>query len=469
MLGKKFVPYVSVFAIILFTLLLFLPAFSSYFFQDDWFSFLISRATSLQDFLGFFVPRTDVIYYRPLGMQVPFFLNYTFFGLNPFPFRIATFLIHLVNGFLFYNLLEVFLKNKRLSVFGSLLYLFLAAHFIVFYWSATFAFVLAPLIYFGSFLFFVRNRKKLSLFVFIIGFFVNELCITVPIIMSAWIIYQKQSLKKVIIFWIPSFLYAFFRLTVARFPTSGGYTFLTSVHQLFVNLRNYLLWCLNWPDEMYNQFNSLFMINPLFIKTFLTTVVLLGFLSLLILLLLYVAPLVLLMKKGIRYIPIFFVFGIIWFLVSLSPVLFFSKHYFSYYAPIAFFGFMLSGLSLVKAAVPKFIRSNLFIISSFLLLMLWYGGSWHTIRLNKNIHWAPQRAVQSKILVTQALKKYSSLPKNTTIIVADGGKTDELKWSLGEQNAMKVIYNDVTIETFFGSEMDYHKLFGSLNKIYSIP
>ncbi|OGG00993.1 hypothetical protein A2153_05995 [Candidatus Gottesmanbacteria bacterium RBG_16_38_7b] len=82
--------------------LLFLPALTSYYFQDDWFAFSIVTGKKWSDLISFFLPPQDVIWYRPLGVQIPFFLAYTFYRFNPFPFKIMTFVFHLTNGLLVY-------------------------------------------------------------------------------------------------------------------------------------------------------------------------------------------------------------------------------------------------------------------------------------------------------------------------------------------------------------------------------
>ncbi len=134
---------------------LFHKAISAYFFQDDWFSFSISQAKNIFDILAFFKPRSDLIYYRPLGMQIPFFITQTLFGITPWPFKLAALLIHLLNGWLVYSLLNRLLADKQLSFFGALLYVTSVTHYTIFYWAATFAFVLAPTFYLSSFLFFL--------------------------------------------------------------------------------------------------------------------------------------------------------------------------------------------------------------------------------------------------------------------------------------------------------------------------
>src|SRR3989344_6564769 len=98
MFKSKLYPFLLLSLSFLVAVLLYLPAINGYFFQDDWFTLKISNAENINSFLGFFVPRSDVIYYRPLGMQIPFFLLSSLFGINPIPFKIFIVLIHLLHA-----------------------------------------------------------------------------------------------------------------------------------------------------------------------------------------------------------------------------------------------------------------------------------------------------------------------------------------------------------------------------------
>lgn len=440
------------------TYLLFLPAFKAYFFQDDWFSFSISQASNIKEFLRFFNPVQNVIYYRPLGMQLPFFLVRHFFGLNPFPFRIATFLIHLINGFLVYQLLYFFLKEKKLSLTGSFFYLTSASHMIIFFWAATFSFVLASLFYFWTFLLYLKGKQLTAILVFLTGLLSNELLITIPFILTAWELIQKRkTIRNMYSFFVIAFGYVLLRLTVAKFSTSEGYSLLISAHQFLLNLRDYFLWSFNWADEIHNQFISFFQLNPIFIENFKSYFLILSISSIIFLFFFVVAPIYFLLKdnrkdKNIIY---KFYFGILWFFITLSPVLFFSKHYFSYYIPIPLFGLLLSSMTLFSYA-KNFINKGLSLGILLITMFLWYWSSQNTIRLNLLIHWAPQRAARSKELVTKILKTFPTLPDNTTIFVkGNSHDTDINKWALGDQNGLQVLYNNTSIDSIYGSMDEY--------------
>ncbi|RJR29520.1 hypothetical protein C4564_02175 [Candidatus Microgenomates bacterium] len=431
---------------------LYYPSFTSYFFQDDWFSFWISRVHSVGDFFALFLPRNDVIYYRPLGMQVPFFLVRALFGLNPLPFRIATLVVHLANGWLVYKLLNNFISSKRLATVGSVLYLTSATHFTVFYWAATFAFVLGPFFYFASFLTFVQKKKRVSFALFVIGFFVNEMIMTLPAILMMYLLLRNEisRWKETIVYWIGTFGYVIFRFTIAKFPTSGGYVIQTNIVQLVRNTKAYILWALNWPDEIQFQFVSFFKLNAEFIRNFAPLVNILTTLSLFFLVLFFLIPIILLTKnKNVMSIVKPVLFGCLWFLIALSPVLYFANHYYAYYVPIALVGLLTAALFSFKKGWGQVSVIAKLLLSAFVII--WIISSWHTLDISQDIHWVTRRAKISEKLTRELRQTYQALPQGATVVFTEA-ISDEYKWAMGDQYGVKTLYDDGTLNTIFGSD-----------------
>src|SRR3989344_3503122 len=71
-----------------------------FFFQDDFFEINISRASNLNEYFNFFKFRNDIIAYRPISLQNYFFLSQAIFGLNPFGYRIVTFVLFFLSAIL---------------------------------------------------------------------------------------------------------------------------------------------------------------------------------------------------------------------------------------------------------------------------------------------------------------------------------------------------------------------------------
>ncbi len=450
------------------TLGLFLPAFSSCFFQDDWCSFSISHATSVKDFGQFFWPRTDVIYYRPLGMQVPFFLLRSLFGLTTWPFRTLTMVLHLVNGILVYELLRHFLKAKIPAQLGAFFYLTAAVHWIIFYWAATFAFVLGPTFYLSSLVSFLNKKYGLSLILFALGLLTNEFLLTLPVIISLWmLLFSKLNLRYLVKMGCIASFYILIRFGVAHVPVSGSYALTLSPTQLVLNLRNYLLWSFNWPDEIQNQFVTMFKLNSQFVTNFsreirfwlVNLVLFISFFA--------VVPLSKIFRdrKSQKDILKIVLFGGLWYMITLAPVLFFEGHAFSYYLVLPLIGLLLAALILAENWLQREKQTSLVYVCLLFACSAWYVSAFRTTRLNTYIHWAPRRAKIAQQIISKAQSQYPTVEPNSVVIVPENS---EYMWALGDQNALQVIYGDTSIATFYGSSKSYQKSALAKQKVYQL-
>jgi len=262
--------YFLLFFIILISFWLYRDTLNAYFFQDDWFSLRISRANNLYDFSRFFLPRSDVIYYRPLGMQVPFFAIEKLFGVNPLAFHIFSLLTHAINIVLVFLLILSISKNKFSAIISAYLYGTSLVHYIPLYWSATYAFILGPTVFFLSFLFYIKfinnhSRKVyyLSFFLFFLGLFVNELVIILPVLLALylWLVKRKSSVKPLFPFFAIATIFLLIRFYLFPPPTEGNYEISLGKH-ILNNLEAYLLWSYNWSEEMKAQLVNFFSFNP---------------------------------------------------------------------------------------------------------------------------------------------------------------------------------------------------------------
>lgn len=439
--------------LLLLSFVIYRPAFSSYFFQDDWFTFKISNIHSLKEILSFFIPRVDVIYYRPIGMQVYFFIMRSLFGVNSFFFRISTLIIYAFNGLLVYLIFQRLKFLKILSLFGATLYSASVVTYIPFFWSSTFSFVLGPTFFLLSFLFFIRNTKNrpnnliISLIFYIFGLLTLELIVVLPAILIIWeLLYNKGKTIKYIILY-PVFLlpYTYLRLKVFPVPLVATYQPKISI---FSTLRSYFLWSLNWPEEIGKQMVGSFKINSLFLSDFRSFTNIWISSTFFFVLLLFVPFVIKIIKKlFIKKIIIIKndLLTIFWYAVSLIPLLVFSNHTFPYYLPIplvGFVGFLLSQISFLFATFN--LKKSIRIIILCLILIIWVYSSIKTMTFNQLIHWAPQRAKISQELVKQAQETVSQSSK--TFIVSD---SKENKLSLNDQDALQVIFESPEFRTIY--------------------
>src|SRR3989344_339455 len=186
MLNKRkllFIFYLFTFATVI---VIYSSSFKGYFFQDDWYSLSISKISGSYGILDFFVPNKQVVYYRPLGMQLPFYLNTLFFGLNPLPLKIFTLIVHFINTVLIYLIFKRLFKSNIPAILSSFLYATSGIHYIPFFWSSTLAFVLGPLFALFSFYFIMKKNYSRSLLLYIFGLLTFEVTVILPVIFLAY-------------------------------------------------------------------------------------------------------------------------------------------------------------------------------------------------------------------------------------------------------------------------------------------
>jgi hypothetical protein len=437
---------------IILCILLYRNSLGSYFFQDDWFSLKIAEARNIEEFLRFFIPRTDVIYYRPLGMQVPFYILKNIFGIESFPFRLLNIITHIINTYLVYYLVKLLTKKSNSAVLTGFLYSTSAVFYIPFFWSATYAFMLGPTFFFLSFIFFLRalNSKSykiilFSILFFIVGLFTCEMITILPILIVLYLILIGKF-KERIISTVPHFLFLglffFSRFIFFKPPTTGAYKIGLDL-SLLNNIKGYFLWSLNWPEEMKAQFISFFKVNPVFITGFSFYFYIFIFTFLINILLFILIPILFICIKRNKFPLDFIILGSGWFIIGLLPVLFFSQHSFSYYLSIPLVGLLLlfvtlffSFTEIIDTKFKYFSNIMIFIVS-----VNWLACTYFTLDFNSKVHWAPKRAKISRDLIVESRRSMI----NNEIFIPD---SSENKLSLNNQDAINVVYGE-SIKTIY--------------------
>ncbi len=445
-LNKKTSYLVVFFLLFIITYFVYHPALFSYFFQDDWFTFSISEAKYLKDFLFFFTPRLDVIYYRPLGMQVYFFVMKSVFGINPIYFRLSTFLIYTFNGLLIYKLLEEFKFSKKVSLFSAIIYTGSVVTYIPFFWSATFPFVLGPTFFLLSFLSYIKSNnfklKILSFVFFFYGLLTLEEVVILPGILIIWDILNRKDLAGKIKYWLlfilPILPYVYLRLIAFPVPLEETYTVKIS---FLSTIRSYLLWSFNWAEEIVRQFVAPFILNKDFIRSFSYFINIWLIETLVFILIFFILPFFLKLKDtfGRKLLVKLFtkieIIGISIYVLGLVPLILFSNHTYPYYLPIPLIGFAIFiafQTEFLLGKIKNQWKGNLIIIS---LILLWLFASRSTIKFNELTHWAPRRAILAKNAVT-IYKQNEYL--NPTVFIKDLN----YKYATRNGEALKIIYGD---------------------------
>lgn len=430
-------------------------SFNGYFFQDDWFTLKISSTKNILDIFQFFIPRQDVIYYRPLGMQIPFYILKSLFGINPLAFHIVTLATHALNIVLVYLLINTLVKKSRLALIAALTYATSAVHFIPFYWFSIYSFVLGPTAFFAALWLFMRSHLQaqgkifylLSIITYGLGILVNELVITLPMVLFLYLALfpKSKNFKTLIPYFLTAIIILLYRFGFYGAPLKGSYSIGLGFH-IISNLKTYLFWSFNWSEIITEQMVRPFVFNNLVMNDF-ANYAYLSIFTLVIFLLIASVGLYLTVKsnKNKSNWKIIF-FGTSWFLISLSPVIFFSGHKFAYYLPISLVGLLLV-FSVLFEQVYDQVRRNSDILSNcsqIFILLLWVFTSIVTTDLGVKQHWAPRRSKISKLLIDEAKRNY--LTAGNTITIEN---TSENKLALNNQDALKIIFNNENLKTLY--------------------
>ena len=437
---------------------LFRSSLNYYFFQDDWFVLNEVSNVTTGDLINLFKFRTDIIYWRPIGMFLFFFIGKNLFGLNPFGFHLISIFFHLINSFLIGYLSFILFKNKLAAIIAAFLYSTAAFHFMTLSWlSLTWnvigsTFFLLALI---SFYLFKRLKSKLilamTIFFFCIAITSSEFALAFPVFILLFeLFYGKQNIVKILkglTFIFPilliDFLYILVRFIIVPIPATGEYVPIIDL-KVINNIFWYGAWLVNVPEVFKNQVQASqfsFSKDPTFLEPFKPY-----FLPLLFSLSVFLFSANYLLTKTFKQKLFKKLFGALILLVlGLLPVIFLPQHSFPYYLTISSIGFFV-----FIAYVLTQVLTNVTNVSRLAIICLvggWFFASLTTISFTRKTHWISGEQAISKKYIEKVLNEYPNLPDSKIVVIT--GSNDQVKQSLMDQNALKVIYNNDEVRTIY--------------------
>ena len=192
---KQFRGTIPFFLIIFISLWLFRGAFDINFFQDDYLFLLKAGINNFSNYLSFFIPQTNVQYYRPLTVENYYFFLHFLFGDNPFWFHLTGFIVFITTIILVYKICLNLFQNDKISYLFTFLWATSPIHYDSLYWIANFSYLSIIFIYLLAFKIYISKEGdrqkywKIILF-FILGLFFSEFIIGLPIILFSYSILQ---------------------------------------------------------------------------------------------------------------------------------------------------------------------------------------------------------------------------------------------------------------------------------------
>lgn len=421
----------------LLTALFYHPILNLSFTQDDWFLLRQAKFNSPPQQVFSSLPNLDSIFFRPLGMQGYFYFTYRALGLHESMYRLVTIAVHSLNVVLIFSLSSLVFSSVISSLSISILYLLSPLHFASLGWLANVSFVSGACFTLLALKAGIQGKRTFAIGFFAIGLLVNELVISVPLLLFLLLtkerVHRKES-RTLFVMMIISASYMLFRLVSLR-ATSGSYEMTFDPRLIAQNIRWLFLWSLGWPETVRDHFLSLFSMRREFVQTFSLETAIFVFTTL---------TSVGLMVTAVLRKP-FLIIGFVWFLVAISPVVFFRSHVFPHYAMIGSIGLYFLIISGFRHHKPVF---------KILFVMLWLIQSLLAFRVNLATHWWIQHAALSASLVEQA-RKYQILSTGQTITLRVSDP-EQARVVLAGDSAMQVLYNDPAVKTVFVTDEARH-------------
>ena len=449
------------FGIVLITLILYLPSFTVFYTNDDFFLLKISQANNISEFMNFFnfTKGPDGLgMYRPLTIQVFYFLAHSLFNLNPFPMHVVVFIVFtllLYSIFLLSRKLFGYLKVKSKdnpSLLVVFLYAVSATHFGHLYYLATFQevamtfFSVVCIYYYLNYL----DKKNitsifLSLMMFVLALLSKENAVVIPGLLFSTYLFRQIAVKDKIVlvnvvkhlapFAILLSIYLYFHVFVYGLATGDSYVWDFSIRKILNTLSWYLLWSFNIPEMFVDFVGPGLKINPNLMKYWAdeTTEIVLGFLIIVL-----TMGIVFIKTKISKQFLSLLLFSGMGFVVSLVPVLFLPIHKFTFYLTLPLIWVtVLLAYSLAQ-------RDKLLIT---IFIIVWLNTSYISLNLTNKTHWITRGQE-----IAQKVNKYISknLPdlEEKSLMFVDAYEDISLPWSPTE-NVKTALSNQNYFDVFF--------------------
>lgn len=438
--------------ILIYSFLLYQSSFRTFFFQDDWFTFRIAKAADISGFFSFFIPRTDVIYYRPMGMQVLFFMLRSIFGVNRIPFVLTIFSVHAINILLVNKFLFLVSSSRKFSLTGSFMFSASMVHFIPFHWFSTISFPMSFMFIMAALVCLETYRRKSTgnclagFFLFtVLSLLSSELGFMVIIYLFISFFFRRDSRvhRNAYIFsGIILILYLAFRLVYM--PQFSG-TYRPEIGTATLKaISIYISWLFNFPEEIANQFGNIFRGNFAFIREN-NRLIFWAILSLLGFLLMFIARMRTFYRTGITAKPVFQFILLACSILYLVP---FSNHMYPYYLYVSLLFFIWICRDILfpqpKDCLPGYR------LLGFVFLFSWsLAGVMNTAFMDKS-HWTVQRSVISESVFADIQARYPAVTSGQILYLPND---PYLKVIMGDSEAFRQYTGSDSCSTvYYGQE-----------------
>jgi hypothetical protein len=309
------------------------------------------------DILKFFIPRTDVQFYRPVGAELLFFVLRAIFGWNPVYYHFFVWIFFSFTIVLVFKITSKLTKSNRVSLIVSLYYSTSAVHYNSLSWLSNSAYIIGTVLFF-LFIYLLlqaKSQTRLVVISYILGLLTFEFAIVLPGILflghklKIFNIFNSKSLYLYL--FIVSFAYCFIRF-VAFPPDVSSYHFEFN-KSIISTYRFFILFLLNWPETIKDNMLKFWLIRPSFVELFRANVNV-WLLNTIIFFIVGIYSLVYILKTQLKK----FIFLSLWAIGGLLPIVFVPSHIAPHYGSISLLPFLI----LIFYLLTKKLKSLFFYI-----------------------------------------------------------------------------------------------------------
>lgn len=387
------------------------------FVQDDWYHLFQIWGKNFNEILNYFnifqKGNLDSLnYYRPLSTKFYYFLMENVFGFRVKNYVYANWFLFFINGALANLLMKKLTKNNLLGIF---IYCFNLVWFTAFSYVSISEVLIFNIFCLLTIVNFINKKYLASLITFILCLMTRETAVVIPLILVFFSFYKTKNyllnLIYIIWFFALDLFYILARFTIYGLPEKADVYSLKIGKNVLESLAKYGQWSLNISGVL---FEYKFLLVTLIIFLIMNFGVTIKFLK---------------EGKGFKIV----LFGIIWWIVFLMPVLFFENHIDPWNLIPAIFGISIVILSIWD----KF--WNCQIILTFLYFVLFITG---LIFYSKN-HW-------TKVRQNLVFEKRGEILENCkNIIIFEEKLGSEVDFAFYGTLGPKIMCNNKNLEVIY--------------------
>lgn len=423
-LSSAHLPLVTILAA---TSLFIIASLGSFFIQDDWYHLYQVFDKDIGAVARTFIlwqPTTDPLqFYRPLSTKLFFFGMYHLFGLRHMAYLGVNALLFITNSWLVYQLARFFV-TKTAAVWALFFYSFSLAHFTLFAYHTKAEDLLFATFTLLTLWLTLKKRPFLSGATFLLALMSRESALVIPVwIAGLWWFWPKkrtlQTKRSFFLTLLPAGIYVLLRTVVYGWPQDQEVYVIQVGPHIVVNLFKYAQWNLNLVG----------LLGEPTLPSWVARLGTLVFLSILAWSLVQSSR-----SAGIRRL---FIWGSFWWLLFLSPVLFFPEHRDPWNLVVAAGGLaVILSITLTRKGVSAILGAGAY-LGLFLIGLVYYHSQ----------HWVMTRAAlvqQTQSLVAdQCQQGKVSFPQDFMVL------NQELQYAWYYDSGPKVFCNNPTLAVHY--------------------